>query len=95
MMDVICISETWFRFDVNDNYYYLEGYRIFRSDRVSNTGGVAIYVQQRCSKSAKFPITCDRRRISADFPLSHLHYKLTFEVSYNGRVFIDLLVVLC
>ena len=35
------------------------------------------------------------QEISADAPLIHLHYKLTFVVPYNDRVFVDLFVVLC
>lgn len=44
-IDAICISETWFNPHINDNIYKLNGYRIYRSDRVSNGGGVAIYIR--------------------------------------------------
>lgn len=47
---VICVSETWFDAKVKDGCYSLHGYRIFRADRNSNGGGIAIYVRNniRC-----------------------------------------------
>ncbi|XP_075159089.1 uncharacterized protein LOC142232235 [Haematobia irritans] len=44
-LDVICISETWFHPDRNDNIYKHNGYRLFRADRHTNGGGVAIYLR--------------------------------------------------
>lgn len=44
-IDMICISETWFLPDINSNVYNLNGYRLFRSDRTTNGGGVAIYTK--------------------------------------------------
>lgn len=54
-IDVICISETWFHADVHNNFYILEGYRLFRSDRTMNAGGVAVYVKMsiRCKFKCK------------------------------------------
>lgn len=49
-MDIICVSETWFHCYISDNIYMLNGYRLFRSDRSSKGGGVAIYV--------RLPIQC-------------------------------------
>lgn len=45
-VDAICISETWFSDGITDYMYRLNGYRIFRSDRNSHAGGVAIYVRE-------------------------------------------------
>lgn len=44
-IDVICVSETWFRYNTTDNVYELQGYRLFRADRIKHAGGVAIYVK--------------------------------------------------
>lgn len=48
-VDAICVSETWFIPEICDNIYKLDGYRIFRSDRVGNAGGVAIYIRNNIS----------------------------------------------
>jgi len=45
LIDLICISETWLTSYINDAQVKLDGYQIFRSDRDSHAGGVAIYVK--------------------------------------------------
>jgi len=45
-MDVICISETWFDPNINDEMFQVEGYKLFRADRVERAGGVAMYVRK-------------------------------------------------
>lgn len=44
-VDIVCVSETWFKVDVEDKFYSLPNYKLFRNDRVTLTagGGVAIY----------------------------------------------------
>lgn len=43
-VDVICVSETWFRYNVSSVHYDINDYKLFRSDRVDRKGGgVAIY----------------------------------------------------
>lgn len=44
-VDVICVSETWFRPDIIDTTYNIPNCTIFRNDRVQYTwgGGIAIY----------------------------------------------------
>lgn len=56
-IDVICVSETWFKPDVNDCAFKINGYRLFRSDRTARSnitglsdrsgraGGVAIFLK--------------------------------------------------
>lgn len=56
-IDVICVSETWFRPDINDDVFSVNGYRLFRSDRIARSnitglpdrtgraGGVAIFLK--------------------------------------------------
>lgn len=46
-IDVICMSETWFSSHVSDLLVECNGYDLFRSDRDSHAGGVAIYVSKR------------------------------------------------
>jgi len=44
-VDIICISETWFSTSTSENLIKLNGYKLFRSDRETHAGGVAIYVK--------------------------------------------------
>ena len=56
-VDIVCVSETWFREEICDNMYRIEGFNIFRSDRKRHGGGVAIYIKNgikcrlKCSNS--------------------------------------------
>lgn len=45
-VDIICVSETWFRSDICDNIYNMTNYKLYRADRASHAGGVAIYVRK-------------------------------------------------
>lgn len=42
--DVVVVSETWLKPSVSDNVLFIDGYRIFRSDRKGRAGGVAVYI---------------------------------------------------
>lgn len=54
-VDVVCVTESWFKTGVMDETYALHGYRIFRGDRHNRIGGgVAIYI--RNSLATKFLI---------------------------------------
>lgn len=48
-VDLICVSETWFHYEIQDGIFSLPGYRLFRADRKSHAGGVAIYVRNGIS----------------------------------------------
>ena len=39
-VDIVCVSETWFKPGMPDNLYQLKGYKILRADRISHAGGV-------------------------------------------------------
>lgn len=52
-IDAICVSETWFRPDICDNIYTLPGYNIFRADRQSHGGGVAIFLKSGLHATVK------------------------------------------
>lgn len=45
LVDVICISESWFDDAIPDSLVSLNGYKLFRADRKKRGGGVAIYVK--------------------------------------------------
>ena len=48
-VDIICVSETWFSPTMHDNPVKLIGFKLFRADRDTHAGGVAIYVRQGIS----------------------------------------------
>ena len=44
LVDIICVTETWFCNDISDSIYDLSNYNLLRNDRVAKRGGgVAIY----------------------------------------------------
>lgn len=45
LIDIICVSETWLKEKTPDSLVSLRGYKIFRSDRKTHAGGVAIFVK--------------------------------------------------
>lgn len=44
-VDVICVSETWLKETTPNSIINLNGYQIFRADRTTRGGGVAIYIK--------------------------------------------------
>lgn len=44
-IDIICISESWFLPSTQDSLVSIPGFKLFRADRDSHAGGVAIYVR--------------------------------------------------
>lgn len=44
-VDIICVSETWFNSSITDSIISVEGYNVYRNDRSSLGGGVALYVK--------------------------------------------------
>lgn len=45
-VDMVCVSETWLNDHTPDSLILLRGYKVFRNDRKTRGGGVAIYVRQ-------------------------------------------------
>jgi len=46
-MDIICVSESWFKNQHLEKHVGIPGYKLFRADRARRRGGgVAIYVRQ-------------------------------------------------
>lgn len=33
-VDIICVSETWFRHDISDTHYEIKNYSLLRTDRI-------------------------------------------------------------
>lgn len=45
-VDILCVSETWFFPNVPDVAYKMDGYELFRGDRIGRVGGgVAVYLR--------------------------------------------------
>lgn len=45
-VDIICVSETWFKSDIADCTISMDGYSVVRVDRNGHGGGVAIYFKR-------------------------------------------------
>lgn len=58
-IDIVCVSETWFHPELNDFVYNLSDYNLFRADRVSNAGGVCIYIRKELKCSVKIKSETD------------------------------------
>ena len=52
--DIFVVSETWLSSDMFDNEIMPPGYCVYRNDRSSRGGGVAIYVKLSCPSSLLF-----------------------------------------
>lgn len=44
--DIVCVSETWFTPEISDNVIASNGFNLFRNDRFSHGGGVAIFIRK-------------------------------------------------
>lgn len=45
--DIVCLTETWFSYHINDNEIYLDSYKIYRNDRgTKEHGGVCIAIRK-------------------------------------------------
>ena len=49
-IQLIAFTETWVNNDIHDAELHIPGYNLFRKDRVSRGGGIAVYV--RCNITA-------------------------------------------
>ncbi|XP_075151092.1 uncharacterized protein LOC142225202 [Haematobia irritans] len=75
-VDVICVSETWFHPKICDDIYSLEGYSLHRSDRLSNAGGVAIYVRSTLICNIKL-------RSASDRPIEYIFAELCTHTNFR------------
>ncbi len=55
--DIIVLSETWLKKSITDDLIYIDGYKVYRTDRVGKGGGVAIYVKSKFVSSVTLSIT--------------------------------------
>ena len=46
---IICITESWAHNDITDAELGLEGYVMFRKDRIGKKGGVLLYIKENIS----------------------------------------------
>ena len=45
-LDICAFTETWISAGVTDNLIHINGYRVYRNDRETEGGGVAIYIKE-------------------------------------------------
>jgi len=45
-IDIICVSETWFKKTLPSSLVALKGYKLFRHDRETHGGGVAMFIRE-------------------------------------------------
>lgn len=72
--DVLVLSETWLKKSVSDSSIDIGDYKLFRADRLSKGGGVAIYVKSKFnanvikyfSKPKLFELLAVRLPLSSD-----------------------------
>lgn len=50
--DIFAVSESWLSYDIPDYLISIPGYQLYRTDRITRGGGVALYVigTIRCKK---------------------------------------------
>lgn len=65
-IDVICVSETWFTQSTTDSLIRLNGYNVFRSDRVRHGGGVAIYIKNNIISKVRLK-SCNEEKVEYIF----------------------------
>lgn len=53
-VDIICVTETWFKPIIQDSIYDLAGYNLFRADRETNGGGACIYIRKGIKCNVNF-----------------------------------------
>lgn len=62
LVDVICVTETWYNNDISCDFYKIKGYNLFCNNRVNKKGGgVAIYVKS--SIKAKIVSKSDKSEV--------------------------------
>ena len=44
-VDVLCLTETWLAPSMDSNFFQIDGYELFRKDRIKKGGGACIYVK--------------------------------------------------
>lgn len=91
-VDVVCVSETWFSDAFTDDLCRLNGYKVFRSDRIGRIGGgVAIYVRDGL-KCRLRDFSCDGCEIEYVFvELVNDESKLLIGTAYRPNRHVNLL----
>lgn len=55
--DIMVLSETWLKKSVPDELTSIEGYKVYRTDRVGKGGGIAIYVNSKFKSYVTLSVT--------------------------------------
>ena len=50
-IDILCCTETWLEPDISSNLIQIEGFNVYRKDRVKKGGGAIIYVREEYTSS--------------------------------------------
>lgn len=78
-IDVFAVSETWLNSEVSDAEVSIDGYTLYRKDRGSRGGGVAIYIKSSISHNLCVELTNDSD-IEAVWLLVKLAHRKPFKV---------------
>jgi hypothetical protein len=91
--NIICLNESWLTSDIDNNEIYINGYELFRYDRViDKSGSIAIYVQIKSSLSYEvMPIldSMEELTIKLKFIKSKCFYLSCIYRPSNDSHFID------
>lgn len=55
--DILVLSETWFNKSITDYLIFIDGYKVYRTDKVGKGGGVAMCVRSKFISSVSLSIT--------------------------------------
>ena len=50
-IDILCLTETWLESDICNSFIQVEGYDVYRKDRLKKGGGTVIYVREEYTSS--------------------------------------------
>lgn len=85
-VDVICVSETWLKESTPDSLINLRGYKIFRADRKTLGGGVAIFVKNniKCNFKCKSTNNHQASNMTEGIERDKIEY-IFIEIVSNGN----------
>jgi hypothetical protein len=57
---ILAVTETWLSPEITESLIHIDGFNLFRNDRGSRGGGVALYVSQHMFSTNLIPTSCSR-----------------------------------
>ena len=73
-IDVLAISETWLSNIIPDSFVNINGYKLYRKDRLNKTGGgVAIFIKENINHTIPTDLTNDLELMHVQINLEHIH----------------------